>query len=392
VTDFAAAVAAARAAVAAFDRGEPVIRADGAVYVNNDCPGRPPDLGAWGRAPWLDWNAIREPMVLAEEAALERDFGCGTRSAGGGGERLGRAPAREMPTADFRPTHARVRDALRKLGTATAREITVEAKTSHAAGGWLTEALKRGEVEHDGGYPRRYRWVGPAPLPAADRELVDEARDLMAGGMTLRKVCERFRSEGRKLAGREVTPALLMKAMRVNGERPAVNAAADPVNSDRPSVNAEAVEVNNAADEPQEVRKMPTGTKIDEAKVLEQVNIAPGPWTSETIATRLGCVEGTAADWLRKLSKAGKVVRSLGPKPQKGKRPVMWGPRGTGMIVPAALAKKAKREIEACGKPAASTSLAALLEREVERAAMLRAAAILRAHADAIEAEAGSAA
>jgi len=377
VTDFAAAVAAARAAVAAFDRGEPVPRAEGAPTVVTaqgqrvEFPGlnmSPDDLQRLANGTWLDWNAIREPAVLAEEAALERDFGCGTRSAGGGGEPRGRAPAREMPTADFRPKHARVRDALRKLGTATAREITVEAKTSHAAGGWLTEALKRGEVEHDGGYPRRYRWVGPAPLAPADRELAQEAVDLMAGGLTLRKVCERFRAERRKLAGREVTPAWLTKAMRMNGER------------------------NAAPSAPQEVEKMPTGTKITEEAVLAAMDNNRSN-TAEGIAERLKCKCDPVESRLRALRKAGRVTSTRGPG--KG-GPMVWtvgGSKPTGMRVHAAAAKKAKLEIDAYRHPEADGNpLAAMLTREIDRQAMLRAAAILRAHADAIEAEAGSAA
>jgi hypothetical protein len=349
LTDFAAAVLAFRDAIDRFDAPTP-----------SDDGNAPEPIR-------LDWNAIREPAVLAEEAALERDFGCGTRSAGGGGERCGRAPAREMPMEDFRPTRARVRDALLRFGAMTAREITVEAKTSHAAGGWLTKALKRGEVEHDGGYPRRYRWVGPAPLPAADRELVDEARDLMAGGMTLRKVCKRFRAERRKLAGREVTPAWLMRAMRTNGERLAEIADAAPAG------------VSNAADEPQEVKKMPRGKRIEDAQVLAVLSL--DEWRgADHVAKGVGCTTIAACRLLKRMAAKG-LVKS------DGKRPEGW--------IFVSHAHPGKQPAPKKAKPAAAPAggtIASLLEREIDRQASLRAAAILRAHADAIEAEAGSAA
>jgi hypothetical protein len=351
IADFAAAVAATAAAVERFDAPKP----------NDDCDEREPIR--------LDWNAIREPAVLAEEAALERDFGCGTRSAGGGGEQRGCDDGRSatLPLGSFLPQRARVRDALRSLGTATTSEIAQAAGSGHYTATCLVKMLSRGEVRRDDGKMKRWTWIGPGSLPAADRELVDEARDLMAGGMTLRKVCERFRAERRKLAGREVTPAWLMRAMRTNGERLAEIADAAPAG------------VSNAADEPQEVKKMPRGKRIEDAQVLAVLSL--DEWRgADHVAKGVGCTTIAACRLLKRMAAKG-LVKS------DGKRPAGWIFVSHAHPGKQPSPKKAKRS----AAPASGT-IASLLEREIDRQASLRAAAILRAHADAIEAEAGSAA
>lgn len=375
MTDFAAAVAEYREALARFD-------APRGLYADAD-PRWPEDADV---GVWLDYTAVREPAVIAEEAEMERRFGCTTRGTDeGGGERRGRALARELPVADFRPPHARVRDALLRLGAATVREIANEAKTTSYTGSLLQRMLARGEVRREGDKPQRWTWVGPKALPVADRELVDEARDLIAGGLTLRKVRERFRAERRKLAGREVTPAWLTKAMRTNDARPAAEAAPR-------AMYATVIPVRNAAPSaPQEVKKMGKPKNTDEQIIAA---VGTGPTTTGEAAEKLGgvCPEGLTPR-LRALVGQGRL--SGGERTSGTGRPRVWRaaggkpPQGAPAKVNRALTKKAKRATPQPQVVGLADTIAAAVDREAKR----RCAAILRAHAESIEAElAGSAA
>jgi hypothetical protein len=135
---------------------------------------------------------------------------------------------------------------------------------------------------------------------------------------------------------------------------------------------------------PQEVEKMGAPKTSDEQIITA---IGAGPTSTQAAAIALGvCPEGLTPR-LEKLRDEGRV--SGGERGTGTGRPRLWS-AGTGKAGKAKASptptKKAKRAA------APSGTIASLLEREIDRQAHLRAAAILRAHADAIEAEAGSAA
>lgn len=277
-----------------------------------DCP--VPPLGPLA----VDWCAMREATVLAEEAELERRFGRGTRSAGGGGELRGRSDGRSLPVADFRPTHVRIRDALIRLGPATTAQVAEAAGASNFTSTWLLKAEKRGDVRRLGEHPRRWEWVG---------------------------------------------------------ERPPVNGHAVPVNGDRSSVNTETVLVNSAADVPQEEETMPRGKKgPSDEQLLDEAKTFAVSFTTDSLLDRLEKRHGKDAPGYETLHKrlAGMRKRGIltgGRGAGKG-APTVWAITGRdtkgrpapGLLVSAAAAKAAKpldpergaTSWELYGKPAAA--------------------------------------
>jgi predicted transcriptional regulator len=300
----------------------------------------------------VDWDAIREPSVIAEEAELERLFGRGTRSAGGGGET--RSPARAMGRdVDPMQAHAYL-----------PRGVTPDA---------ILAVLVKG--------------------PATVKQIADAAHlHFMAVAHGLRRMERKGLVEraGGGRATRNGMEPIRWSASAANADRPSMNA-------DRPSMNAGPGLVNKAAAGPREVEEMPKGKRVADEEILAVLTIWKTPRSAAEVAVKAGCNVETAGDVLRRLEKAGKVTwaRGLGrggPKvwrlfdvpPETGKAPCV----------------SARVEIEAkvahasapvpVGQVSSQRSLADLLEREVVREAKRRAAAILNdvAHQLMVEAEA----
>jgi predicted ArsR family transcriptional regulator len=164
---FAAAVDAFRDAVTRFDcpRG---------LYADSD-PRWPEDPEPLFGGVWLDYDAIREPSVIAEELEQERRFGATTRAQGGGGERRGQANpmARDVPSLKPRPYRRSnasaqgeaVADALRRLSKGTEREIGAAAGVSRNTVAMRLRRMERdGTAKRAGGGETKGKGGGRTPL------------------------------------------------------------------------------------------------------------------------------------------------------------------------------------------------------------------------------------